>query len=260
MHNPIVDLDQMRILICNDDGINAPGLHLLERIACTFTSDVWVVAPETEQSGASHALTLHRPLRLRSIDTRHYTVDGTPSDCVLLAVNRLLRDRKPDLVLAGINRGGNLGEDVHYSGTVAAAMEGTLLGVRALALSQVFVSPRPVRWGTSARFVPIIVRTVIGMPWARNVLINVNFPDVDSDIVSGIEVVRQGKRKIGDHLEERVDPRGRPYIWIGGQRNEDRHRPGTDLEAVCRGAITITPLFVDLTHVPTMEVLQKIFP
>ncbi|VBB68722.1 5-nucleotidase SurE [invertebrate metagenome] len=259
MCESIANPGQMRILICNDDGIDAQGLYLLEKIARTFSEDVWVVAPETEQSGASHSLTLHRPLRLRTRDTRHYTIDGTPSDCVLLAINRLLQDHKPDLVLAGINCGGNLGEDVHYSGTVAAAMEGTLLGIRALALSQVFTAPWPVRWDTAERFLPGILRAVIGGPWDRNVLLNVNFPDVDPDAVSGVAIVHQGKRKIGDYLEERVDPRGRPYIWISGQRREDRHKPGTDLEAICRGAITITPLVVDWTHVPTLEALQETF-
>ncbi|KAF0111474.1 MAG: 5'-nucleotidase [Rhodospirillaceae bacterium] len=260
MHEPIKDLGLTRILICNDDGITAPGLHLLERIARAFTDDVWVVAPETEQSGASHAITLHRPLRMRAVEERRYVVDGTPSDCVLLAINRLLHDRKPDLVLSGINRGDNLGEDVHYSGTVAAAMEGALLGVRAIAVSQVFTAPQAVRWETSERFVPEVIRAVTGMGWKRNVLITVNIPDVAPEAVCGIMVARQGKRKIGDHLEERVDPRGRPYIWIGGQRNEDRTAPGTDLEAICRGAVTVTPLCVDLTHGPTMEALRKVFP
>ncbi len=257
MSEPLIG--QMRILICNDDGIDAKGLYLLEKIARTFSDDVWVVAPETEQSGASHSLTLHRPLRLRKRDKRHYTIDGTPTDCVLLAINRLLRDQKPDLVLAGINKGGNLGEDVHYSGTVAAAMEGTLLGVRAMALSQVFTPHRPVRWDTAELFVPGLLRTVMGRQWDQNVLLNINFPDVDPESVRGVAVVHQGKRKLGDHLEERVDPRGRPYIWISGQRQEDRQRPGTDLEAIYRGAITVTPLVVDLTHVPTMEALRKAF-
>ena len=249
----------MRILICNDDGIDAQGLYLLEKIARTFSDDVWVVAPETEQSGASHALTLHRPLRLRQHDKRHYTIDGTPSDCVLLAINSLLRAHKPDLVLSGINNGGNLGEDVHYSGTVGAAMEGTLLGVRALALSQVFTAPRPTRWETAERFVPDLLRAVIGRLWDQNVLLNINFPDVAPEAVSGIEVVQQGKRKLGDYLEERVDPRGRPYIWISGKRREDRQRPDTDLEAICRGAITVTPLVVHCTHWPTLEALRKAF-
>lgn len=258
MLDPITDLSRSRILISNDDGISAPGLCLLEKIVRTITDDVWVVAPETEQSGTSHSLTLHRPLRIRSIDERHYTVDGTPSDCVLLAVNMVLKNRKPDLVLAGINRGANLGEDVHYSGTVAAAMEGTLLGTRALALSQVFTPPHPVRWVTAERFVPDIIRLVSSAPWSQNVLINANFPDVDPSEISGIVIVRQGKRKIGDHLEERIDPRGRPYIWIGNQRSEDRNEPGTDIEAAYRGAITLTPLCVDLTHIQTMETLRKL--
>lgn len=258
MYNPITDLSKARILISNDDGVDAHGLRLLEKIARTLSKDVWVAAPESEQSGAGHSLTLHRPLRIRQVARRRFAIDGTPTDCVLLAINKILKDHKPDLVLSGINRGANLGEDVHYSGTVAAAMEGTLLGVPSIALSQLFKSPQPVRWGTVEHYAADVIRRIAASEWPQHVLMNVNFPDVPPAEVEGIEVVRQGKRKIGDQLDERIDPRGRPYIWIGGQRNEDRNAHGTDLEAIYRGVVTVTPLCVDLTDLRTMEALEKV--
>lgn len=258
MYKPITDLSKARILISNDDGVDAHGLRLLEKIARTLTKDVWVVAPESEQSGAGHSLTLHRPLRIRQVARRRYAIDGTPTDCVLLAVNKILKGHKPDLVLSGINRGANLGEDVHYSGTVAAAMEGTLLGVPSIALSQLFKSPQAVKWGTVEHFAADVIRRIVSSEWPQHVLMNVNFPDVPPSEVEGIEVVRQGRRKIGDQLDERIDPRGRPYIWIGGQRNEDRNAHGTDLEAIYRGVVTVTPLCVDLTDLRTMEALEKV--
>src|SRR5919206_2476347 len=144
-----INRDKCRILISNDDGIRSPGIQVLEKIAREFSSDVWVVAPEMEQSGASHSLTTRRPLRLNEVGERRYAVDGTPTDCVLLAVKKLLRDRLPDLVLSGINGGSNVGEDLTYSGTVAAAMEATLLGIPAMALSQDFRDGEPVPWNTS---------------------------------------------------------------------------------------------------------------
>jgi 5'-nucleotidase len=253
---PIADPSSLRILISNDDGINAPGIKVLERIARTLSKDVWVVAPETEQSAAGHSLTIRRPLRVRKVSARRYAVDGTPTDSVLLGVNHVLKGRKPDLVLSGINRGSNLGEDVTYSGTVAAAMEGTILGIPSIALSQFITHPHPVKWGTAEHWAPGLIRRLLATGWSRNVLINVNFPDVIASSVTGIEVTRQGKRKIGDDIMERKDPRGEPYVWIGAQRAEERSTPGTDIEAVLRGAITVTPLCFDLTHQGDMKALE----
>ena len=245
-----------RVLISNDDGIDAPGLKLLERVTRRLAREVWVVAPETEHSAASHSLTLRRPLRIRKLSGRRYAVDGTPTDSVLLAVNRVMRERPPDLVLSGVNRGGNLGEDVTYSGTVAAAMEGTLLGFPSVALSQMAEPGHPVKWATAERFLGEVLRRLAGAEWPANVLINVNFPDVVARSVTGLEVTRQGRRKIGDDLAEGRDPRGETYYWIGAQRNEDRVRRGTDIAAVSRGAISITPLALDLTHGPTLKMLK----
>ena len=254
-----VNLAKARILVTNDDGIHAQGLKVLEAIARELSDDVWVVAPEMEQSAASHSLTINRPLRLRKLDERRFTVDGTPTDCVLLAVNHVMRDARPTLVLSGVNQGSNIGEDVTYSGTVAAAMEATILGVPAIAFSQYYGPDHPVRWSTAEHWAPEIIRRLVAVGWDRNVLMNVNFPDVPADKVTGIEVVRQGKRKIGDELAERLDPRGEPYIWIGAQRAEDRSTKGTDIEAVVRGAVSVTPLRVDLTDRDSMAALSGVF-
>jgi 5'-nucleotidase len=259
MADGLPDLSRARILLSNDDGIHAAGLQVLERIARSLSDDVWVVAPETEQSGASHSLTLNRPLRLRELGGRRFAVDGTPTDCVLLAINHLLKDRRPDLVLSGINHGSNIGEDVTYSGTIAAAMEATLLGIPAIALSQHLEIDRPPDWPTAERWGADVVRRAVAAPWPRNVLVNANFPAVEPESVRGIQVVRHGKRKIADDLTERIDPRGRTYFWIGALRGEEDVSPDTDIAVVRDGGIAVTPLFLDLTHTPTLATLQKVF-
>jgi 5'-nucleotidase len=259
MFDPISDLSGVRILISNDDGIDAPGLKVLERVAHALTDDVWVVAPETEQSAVAHSLTIRRPLRIRQLSERRFAVDGTPTDSVLLGIRHVLKDKRPNLVLSGINRGGNLGDDVTYSGTVAAAMEGTLLGVPSMAFSQMLTNDHPVKWSTGEHWAGEIIRRATAVGWPRNVLLNVNFPDVTHGRVTGIETVRQGKRKLGDELSERIDPRGETYFWVGGQRTEDAGLPGTDLEAVCRGAVSVTPLCVDFTHARAMVALEQAF-
>jgi 5'-nucleotidase len=247
MYEALADLSKVRILLSNDDGIDAPGLAHLEAIARALSDDVWIVAPEREQSGAGHALTIHDPLRYTQRGDKRYAVSGTPTDCVLVAVNHILADHKPDLVLSGINRGGNLGEDVHYSGTVAAGMEGTLLGVRSIALSQVFDGKTTDPFQVAVTHAVDVIQRLCARPCRRDLLMNVNFPDCPPAAVSGVEICRQGKRKLGDEIVERVDPRGRPYLWIGAARREDRQTPGTDLEAAFREAITVTPLRVDMT-------------
>jgi 5'-nucleotidase len=254
------ELADARVLICNDDGINAPGLKLLEKVLHGLAGEGWVVAPETEQSAASHSLTMRRPLFVRRVSRRRFTVDGTPTDCVLLAIHRIMRKRPPHLVLSGINRGANLGEDATYSGTVAAAMEGALLGYPSVALSQLYEDGQVVRWSTAEHWTGEVLRRLVSARWPRAVMLNVNFPDVPAEAVSGIEITRQGRRKIGGSMIEGVDPRGEPYFWIGGGRDEDRGRPGTDLEAVHRGAVSVTPLSLDLTHEPTVETLKTVFP
>lgn len=256
---PLTDLKGKRILLSNDDGIAAAGLVILEKIARALTDDVWVIAPVAEQSGAGHSLTLHHPLRPMKVGDRRYTINGTPTDCVLVGVNHLMKDHPPDLVLSGVNMGVNLGEDVHYSGTVAAAMEGALLGLRAIAFSQSFDDDENIPWATAEKYGPEVVRKVCATGWAQNVLINVNFPNCTPDQTQGIRVARQGKNKIGDDLVHRHDPRGRPYLWIAARRLGDPSAPGTDLKAVGDGYVSITPLNVDLTHDATMQALEQTF-
>ena len=251
--------DKLRILVSNDDGINAPGLKVAEKIARALTSDVWVVAPETEQSGASHSLTLHEPLRMRKISSRRYAVRGTPTDCVILAVNQILRDEKlPDLLISGVNRGTNIGEDVTYSGTVAAAMEGTLLGIPSVALSQSYTSPHPVKWGTAEHHGPLVMRKLLKEGWPENVLINVNFPDVIDSAVTELTVTVQGQRDAANiFIDERIDARSVPYYWIGFRRHRGVVDPKSDMAVVWGGGISVTPLHIDLTHIRTRQALEK---
>ncbi len=255
-----LDLASARILISNDDGINSLGLKLLTKVARSLCRDVWVVAPELEQSGASHSLTITRPLRIRRVGTRRYAVDGTPTDCVLLAVNAIMKDKRPTLMLSGVNAGANLGEDISYSGTVAAAMEATLLEVPAIAFSQHYAPGRRIPWATAEAHASAVIRRLTARPWPRNTLINVNFPAVAPDEVTGMVATRQGRRKIGDGVDARVDPRGRAYYWIGPLRDEAPDRPGTDLQAVTEGKVALTPIYLDFTNGPALAELKKVFP
>ncbi len=247
----------MRILITNDDGLGAAGFGVLERLARGLSDDVVACAPETEQSGASHSLTIHRPLRLREVAPHRHTVDGTPTDCVLLAVNHLMAEAQPDLVLSGVNHGFNIGEDVTYSGTIAAAMEATLLGIPAIALSQE-VGAGPIDFAAAEHHLPDLLRRLVATGWPPGVVININVPARPVKAIQGIRVIRHGNRKIGDQLMERIDPRGRTYFWIGTQRN-GAVVPDTDVHALTEGHITVTPLDLDLTHYPSVEALSRVF-
>jgi 5'-nucleotidase len=256
MFEPIADLKSARILVSNDDGIDAPGIKLLEKVARTLCDDVWVVAPATEQSAVAHSLTVRRPLRIHQHSEFRFSVDGTPTDSVLLGVRQILADRKPTLLLSGVNRGGNLGDDVTYSGTVAAAMEGTLLGIPSIAFSQFFEDRHPVKWATAEHWAPEVIRRLCSIGWARNVLMNVNFPDVLHGSVHGIVAARQGKRALADSVTERQDPRGDAYYWVGGQRAQDLGQPGSDLDAVGGACVSVTPLCVDFTHAESLHRLE----
>lgn len=242
-------LSAQRILLTNDDGIDAPGLRLLEEIAGKFSDDVWVVAPHVEHSGASHAISMHSPIRIHRRDERHYAIDGTPTDCVLMATYEILKDRRPTILLSGINSGTNLADDLTYSGTIAAAMEGTLLGMRSIALSQVrdvFGEPA---WTTAARYAPSLIRSLLGQTeWPANSFININFPNVAPDEVSGIRVTTQGQRPPGSFkIDARVDARNRPYYWVKIDYSEGDKEPGCDLHAIAENAVSVTPLHLDLT-------------
>lgn len=247
-----------RILLTNDDGIDASGLKVLEEIAAALSDDIWVVAPDVEQSGAGHSLTLTRPLRMRKIGHQRYSVQGTPTDCVMLAINHLLRDDKPTLVLSGVNRGVNLGEDVTYSGTVAAAMEGTLAGVPSIAFSQARdMKVRRADFSPAAEHGVALIRKLVAAGWPEEVLINVNFPKGPVADLKGVRVTRQGKRDLGGlRVEEREDPRGFPYYWFGLGRSFGNPEDDTDLKAVRDGWISVTPLHLDLTHAETRQQLQ----
>jgi 5'-nucleotidase len=251
------DARALRILVTNDDGVAAQGIRILEQIARDISDDVWVVAPEANHSGAGHSLTLRRPLRVRSLGGRHFAVDGTPTDCVLLGLQRLIPDRPVDLVLSGINHGGNLGEDVTYSGTIAAAMEATLFNVRSIALSQVCRDRSKIKWSTAELFAPKVIRRVMATAWTRDMLININFPDRVAKSVRGVRVARQGKRKLGDEIVEGTDPRGEPYLWIGAVKENAEVQPGTDLAAVEEGFIAVTPLHLDMTHQASFDALRR---
>jgi 5'-nucleotidase len=242
----------LRILVTNDDGIHAPGLKVLESIAAKLSRDVWVVAPEVEQSASSHSLTLHQPLRVRQVSARRFAVSGTPTDAVVMAINQLIPERKPDLILSGVNRGANLAEDVTYSGTIAAAREGALFGIPSVALSQAYVVPHPVHWATAERHGPGLLRRLLSSGWDARVLLSVNFPAVRSTDVTGVEVVAQGRRDAGNIvIIEREDPRRTRYYWLGFRRQAGKIARQTDLAAVREGKISVTPLRMEFTHQPT---------
>lgn len=258
MFTPIEDFSGCRILLSNDDGINAPGLAVLEKIARSLTDDVWVVAPAHEQSGAGHSLTLHQPLRPTELGENRYMIDGTPTDCVLVAVQHLMEETPPDLVLSGINMGANLGEDVHYSGTVAAALEATLQDIPAIAFSQLLDANGDAPWETVERHAPDLIRSVCKSSWGRNTLININIPALGLDDLKGVKLATQGKHKVGDDLILREDPRGRPYMWIGPPRMSGTPDAGTDLQLTAQGYITVTPLSVDMTDHQTLDALKQV--
>ena len=247
----------MRVLVTNDDGIYGPGLKILEAIAHKLSKDVWTVAPDAEQSGASHSLTLTQPLRVRKYGPKSYAVKGTPTDCVMMAVSEVMKGKRPDLVLSGVNRGANLGEDVTYSGTVAAAMEGTLLKIPSIALSQCYEHGKPVKWDVAAKHGPGLVKKLLKAGWPAGVLINSNFPDVDAAKVKGAVVCVQGLRELSDiTIDARVDARNVPYYWLGFRRHQNKHKADTDLGVTASGGISITPLQLDLTHKQSMTKLK----
>lgn len=249
----------MRILLTNDDGIHAPGLKVLEAIARQFSDDIWVCAPSEEQSGAGHSLSLHRPVRLHRHGERRFSVSGTPTDAVNLALREVL-EGFPDLILSGVNRGANLGDDVTYSGTVSAAMEGALAGVRSIAFSQVHTradAAEDVSFATAEQWGAKALGPIIDMPFAQRTLVNVNFPPIPADAVRGIRVARQGFHDYArGTVVKGTDPRGYDYYWFGLHGIE--HTPGhqTDLEAIADGYVSVTPLKLDFTDDPSLAALK----
>jgi len=252
----------MRILVTNDDGVAAEGIGILGLIAQELSDDVWVVAPERNQSGASHSMTLHEPLRCRQDDERTYVIRGTPTDCVMMAVRHILLDHPPDLVLSGVNHGSNLAEDVTYSGTIAAAIEGTLLGIRSIAMSQVggSVEEGKIQWETPLAHGPALVSKLLATGWPTGIVLNVNYPPCPPEMVAGTEITRQGRRDQALlHIDKRNDPWGMPYFWFGFERPPSTLVAGTDLAAIDSGCISVTPLCLNLTHDSTCAALERAF-
>jgi 5'-nucleotidase len=241
----------MRILLTNDDGVHAHGLKLLEEIARELSDDIFVVAPEYDQSGVAHSLSLSDPLRLRKFGDRHFAVKGTPTDCVIMGVRKIMADLRPDLVLSGVNRGQNVAEDVTYSGTIAGAMEGAMLGIPSIALSQAYagVHGRPaIEWESAAAHAAPLIRKILAAGIAPGGLVNVNFPPCGADEVRGVAFTRQGQRNAElMRVEERRDGRGFAYYWLMFQRGEIELGDGTDLAALANRMISVTPLRLDLT-------------
>ncbi|MBO0902203.1 5'/3'-nucleotidase SurE [Jiella sonneratiae] len=248
----------MRILITNDDGIDAEGLAVLERVAQALSDDVWTVAPETDQSGLSHSLTLSSPLRLRKRSDRRFAVRGTPTDCVIMAVRKVM-DGLPDLVLSGINAGQNICEDISYSGTVAGAMEGMMLGIRSIALSQAFRpgTDREALWATAESHAPAIIERLAAFDLPAGHLLNVNFPAVAPEEVAGVAVTRQGKLDYALGIDERRDGRGFPYFWLKFGRQAGPDVAESDIAALDAGMISVTPLQLDLTAEALRDTLAE---
>ncbi|MGN6573991.1 MAG: 5'/3'-nucleotidase SurE [Pseudolabrys sp.] len=252
----------MRILVTNDDGIHAAGLDACKEIAAALGAEVWVVAPETDQSGVSHSLSLNDPLRLREAGERQFAVKGTPTDCVIMGVRHIM-PKAPDLILSGVNRGRNAAEDVIYSGTVAAAMEGTVLGIPSLALSQAysFSTKRMPPWECAIAHAPDVIRRLLKTGIPKDVLVNINFPDCPPGEVAGIAVAVQGKRDQELlRIDARHDGRGNPYFWIAfGRGGIAGAAPGSDLAALAENRIAVTPLRLDLTDEPFLTKLADVF-
>lgn len=250
----------MRILLTNDDGINAPGLYVLEKIAAQLSGDIWICAPSEEQSGAGHSLTLGRPVRLRQHAERRFSVTGTPTDSVTMGLRKVL-PAPPDLILSGVNRGANMGDDVTYSGTVSAAFEGALAGIRSIALSQVYSKEGlgdAVNFSAAEEWGAKVLRPLLDQPFAPRTLVNVNFPPVAADAVKGIRVVRQGFHDYArGSVVEGMDPRGFPYFWFGLHGIEHTAGHATDLEAIAEGYVSVTPLQLDLTHEASLRAMAE---
>ena len=252
----------MKILLSNDDGVKAIGLAVLEEIALQVADEVVVVAPDSNMSGTAHSLTLNAPLRLTTHDSNHYSVNGTPTDSVVMAIRHVMPE-KPDYVLSGVNYDSNLSDDMTYSGTVAAAMEGTLLGVPSIAFSQKMNKDGTINWDIARWYGPEVLRMIFKkFTFPKDVLLNINFPSGELKDVKGIKVTCQGTRIIEDHVIMSLDPRGKPYFWIGPaeyRKNDDNRDLETDLGAVNSGYVSVTPISLDMTSRSMISVLGEVF-
>jgi len=243
------------ILLTNDDGIHAEGIKAVAD-SLNAIGTVWIVAPQHEQSAVGHSLTLHRPLRVHKVGAKKFAVDGTPTDCVCLAVNALM-DRQPDLLVSGINMGGNMGDDITYSGTVSAAWEGTLLGIPSFSISTVSDDQDVFHFKPAADFAPKLARAILRNGLSPNTFLNVNVPNTNGSPITQYRITRQGRRIFGDPIVEKIDPRGKKYYWIGGSFLGFEDIPNSDLLAVHENFISITPILLDLTNHASMENLLQ---
>jgi 5'-nucleotidase len=256
--------DIKRVLVTNDDGIDAPGLVSAVKIAKQFCDDVWVFAPAEEKSGASHSISLAHPMRLIERGEKEFALTGSPADCVMVATRSMLTDQLPDLVISGVNFGQNIAEDVTYSGTVAGAKEGTVMGIRSVALSQAlsFGGPEVAEpnFKISEKYAAQVIEKSLALDWPAGMLMNINFPDIALSDACDVRVTAQGRRdKMILQLEERRDPRNKPYYWYDFTRQISTPTPGTDLEAIMQGDISITPLQMNHTHDGMKLELETLF-
>jgi len=250
-----------RILLTNDDGIEAPGLAVLEEIARELGREIWVVAPERDQSGVSHAVSLHQPIRVSERGPQRYGITGTPGDCAVMGVCHLMAGAPPDLLLCGVNRGANLGMETVFSGTVGGAMTGMMLGIPSIALSQAWTDRLHVRWPTARTLGPSVVRQLLAIGWGEATCLSVNFPDLPVAEVGPLTLARQGVGLLqGMHVETRTDPRDIPYHWISFRRGPREQGPESDIEALDAGRIVVTPLRYDRTDEEAYELLAKALP
>jgi 5'-nucleotidase len=250
-----------RILCTNDDGIDAPGLEVLEGIAGQLAGEVWVVAPEHDQSGVSHAVSLHQPVRISQRGPRRFGITGTPGDCAIVALSHLMSGKPPDLLLCGVNRGANIGLETVFSGTVGGAMTGMMLGIPSIALSQSWSDRDNVPWQTAATLAPDIVRRMLAVGWGPATCLNINFPDLPPEKCGPLTLARQGPGLIqGMVVDTRTDPRGFHYHWIGFRRGAREQGPESDLEALETGKVVVTPLRYDRTDEQAYAQLAKSLP
>ena len=269
----------MRILLTNDDGLRAPGMDVLRKIAGELSDDVWVVAPDSEQSAASRGVSLHNPVRVIKSGDKVYSVTGTPTDSVILALKDVMRDNPPDLILSGVNRGQNIAEDISFSGTVAGALQGMQMGIPSISLSQAKGLQKTkakadmphsesesrlrhsrLEWETAIAHGPKLIRQLLKTGWPEKVVMNINFPDTPVDGVKGIQMTRQGHRDFQmTGVDKRAHPRGGNYFWLTYGAQKSNPPQGTDLRAIYDGYISVTPLHVDLTHEESLDKLAKSF-
>lgn len=250
----------MRILLTNDDGIHAHGLRVLQSVAEKLSSDVWVCAPDTEQSAASRGVSLHHPVRLKKLSEKNYAVTGTPTDSVIVAMRELFADKRPDLLLSGVNRGQNLAEDVTFSGTIAGALQGMQMRVPSIALSLArgFQGAESLPWETVLTYAPDLLIRLLKQGWPKQVILSINFPDRAPGQVQGVRITRQGYRDYEmSHAEKRKHPRGGHYFWLTYGAGLSNPPEGTDLRAIYDGYISVTPLHTDLTHFESLNRLQQ---